>query len=310
MSLTFFPARVDIGVMIGPDGKTYGVKMTPEFERALGTLATQTGGSSNEDLELLAAQAGTTSTQVPDAAPFDPDPTIARLSNEVAGLRAQLQELMQVVYQLGQAGAASRASDAEQLLFAQLGQGSGTDWAHPGKIGSGKPNTGKFTTLEASGAITSTLASGGAAPLVIASDTVVPNLNVSKLLGRTWASPGDIGTVAPKSAAFAGASTSAVVTLSRTGTSAGSGAIGADAAYAFRAFNSGFADVFNVAQGAAQFNVTGGGFSTTGSGTISGNCTVGAGFGCNAKGPQGAAASGGTLAGVIAALVANGILSS
>jgi hypothetical protein len=35
-----------------------------------------------------------------------------------------------------------------------------------------------------------------------------------------------------------------------------------------------------------------------------------AGFGCNGKGAQTAAASGGTLAGVIAALVANGILSS
>jgi len=38
--------------------------------------------------------------------------------------------------------------------------------------------------------------------------------------------------------------------------------------------------------------------------------TATAGFGCNGKGAQGAAASGGTLAGVIAALVANGILSS
>lgn len=37
---------------------------------------------------------------------------------------------------------------------------------------------------------------------------------------------------------------------------------------------------------------------------------VEAGFGCNGKGAQPAAASGGTLAGVIAALVANGILSS
>lgn len=37
---------------------------------------------------------------------------------------------------------------------------------------------------------------------------------------------------------------------------------------------------------------------------------IAAGFGCNGKAPQAAAASGGTLAGVIAALVANGILSS
>lgn len=38
--------------------------------------------------------------------------------------------------------------------------------------------------------------------------------------------------------------------------------------------------------------------------------TASAGFGCNGKAAQSAAASGGTLAGVIAALVANGILSS
>lgn len=44
--------------------------------------------------------------------------------------------------------------------------------------------------------------------------------------------------------------------------------------------------------------------------TVSGAATVTGGFGCNGKSPQTAAASGGTLAGVIAALVANGILSS
>jgi hypothetical protein len=43
--------------------------------------------------------------------------------------------------------------------------------------------------------------------------------------------------------------------------------------------------------------------------TTAGVAAVGA-FGANGKAPQGAAASGGTLAGVIAALVANGILSS
>lgn len=41
-----------------------------------------------------------------------------------------------------------------------------------------------------------------------------------------------------------------------------------------------------------------------------GGVQLAAGFGCNGKSPQTAAASGGTLAGVIAALVANGILSS
>lgn len=44
--------------------------------------------------------------------------------------------------------------------------------------------------------------------------------------------------------------------------------------------------------------------------TVTGAASVSGAFGCNGKAPQAAAASGGTLAGVIAALVANGILSS
>lgn len=53
-----------------------------------------------------------------------------------------------------------------------------------------------FATLTATGQITSTLATG-TAPLVIASTTVVGNLNVSQLLGATWAAPGAIGGTTP-----------------------------------------------------------------------------------------------------------------
>lgn len=49
--------------------------------------------------------------------------------------------------------------------------------------------------------------------------------------------------------------------------------------------------------------------AATGGGSFD-TVTAAAGFGCNGKAPQVAAASGGTLDGVIAALVANGILSS
>jgi hypothetical protein len=42
----------------------------------------------------------------------------------------------------------------------------------------------------------------GTAPLSIISTTVVPNLNVSQLLGNTWSSPGTIGSVTPSTGKF------------------------------------------------------------------------------------------------------------
>lgn len=57
------------------------------------------------------------------------------------------------------------------------------------------------TTGLFSGQITSTVATG-TAPLVIASTTVVPNLNASLLLGCTWAVPCAIGSTTPNSGAF------------------------------------------------------------------------------------------------------------
>lgn len=49
--------------------------------------------------------------------------------------------------------------------------------------------------------LTSTIAIG-TAPLTVTSTTVVPNLNVSQLLGNTWASPGTIGGTTPGNATF------------------------------------------------------------------------------------------------------------
>lgn len=67
--------------------------------------------------------------------------------------------------------------------------------------------TGAFTTISASGQITSTV-STGSAPLVVASTTVVGNLNVSALLGATWAAPGTIGSGTPSTGAFTTVTTS------------------------------------------------------------------------------------------------------
>jgi len=79
-------------------------------------------------------------------------------------------------------------------------------------IGAATPTTGKFTTLQASGVITSTLATG-TAPFSITSTTVVPNLNVSQLLGNTWAVPGTIGSTTPNSGAFTTLSTNTVTSV-------------------------------------------------------------------------------------------------
>lgn len=77
----------------------------------------------------------------------------------------------------------------------------GADWSTPGPIGGGTPSSGAFTTVSATGQITSTLATG-TAPLVVASTTKVANLNADLLDGADWASPAAIGSVSPSSGAF------------------------------------------------------------------------------------------------------------
>lgn len=85
-----------------------------------------------------------------------------------------------------------------------------------GKIWNGAFGTGSFT-----GQVTSTLATG-TAPFSIASTTVVPNLNVSQLLGKTWAIPDPIGATTPGTGAFTtvniGTGTTITKVLSATAT--------------------------------------------------------------------------------------------
>lgn len=68
-------------------------------------------------------------------------------------------------------------------------------------IGASNPSSSNFTTIGATGQITSTLASG-MAPLVIASTTKVANLNADKLDDADWAAPAAIGTGTPAAATF------------------------------------------------------------------------------------------------------------
>jgi len=75
-------------------------------------------------------------------------------------------------------------------------------------IGGSTAAAGSFTTLSATGQITSTV-STGTAPLVIASTTKVSNLNVDLLDGADWASPAAIGSTSAAAGSF--------TTLSATG---------------------------------------------------------------------------------------------
>ena len=77
----------------------------------------------------------------------------------------------------------------------------GKTFAAPAAIGSGTPASGAFTTLSATGQFTSTLATG-TAPFVVASTTLVSNLNASFLGGATFAAPGTIGGTTPGAAVF------------------------------------------------------------------------------------------------------------
>jgi hypothetical protein len=77
----------------------------------------------------------------------------------------------------------------------------GTDWTAPGTIGGTTPGAANFTTISASGVITSTRATG-TAPFTVASTTNVANLNCSSLLGSTWAIPAAIGSTTPAAGTF------------------------------------------------------------------------------------------------------------
>jgi hypothetical protein len=100
-------------------------------------------------------------------------------------------------------------------IFARIGGNTldlvaAVPWAAPtAAIGSTTPVAGSFTTLSASGAITSTLADGNP-PFVVTSTTNVPNLNASSISGATFAATGPIGGTTPNIALFTRASTSAI----------------------------------------------------------------------------------------------------
>lgn len=72
-------------------------------------------------------------------------------------------------------------------------------------------NAGVFTTISASGQITSSVITG-TAPLVITSTTKVANLNADLLDGTDWRAPGPIGGTTPDTGAFTALTATTVTT--------------------------------------------------------------------------------------------------
>jgi hypothetical protein len=254
-TLNLFPARVPIG-LVQPDGT---VLMTPELTRAFRALFERVGGPDgmgSDDLAVLAASVaqvdsakGQAIEDVAAAAAPDLSGQVAALLAEVQDLRRQANELPLLQAELAEvrktladltvttlehparAELAEMRKDLEGIqLLASYQDPYRLDLTRPGPIGSSAASSGAFTTLSASGQITSTLATG-TAPFSIASTTVVPNLNVSQLLGNTWAAPAAIGSTTPAAGTFTsltvttglaafnkGASVNGPATLGATGT--------------------------------------------------------------------------------------------
>lgn len=200
--LTLFPARVAIGTANGVP-----VYMSAEFTRALSLLLERVGGPigpGTDDLALEDAMSGAIPLLAALAA------TVAEVQHQLAQAateRAAVAELRKLLeHQAMDQAAPVLILPGDPLFDAPLP----TDWEHPGRIGAATPNSGKFTTLAASGQITSTLAPG-TAPLVVASTTKVANLNADLLDGTDWAAPGTIGGTTPGSANFTTVAAAGVV---------------------------------------------------------------------------------------------------
>lgn len=93
----------------------------------------------------------------------------------------------------------------------------GNDWLAPGSIGSTTPGSGAFTTISATGVITSTLGTG-TAPLTIASSTKVANLNADWLDGADWAAPAALGSTTPAAVTGTTVTGNTSVTIGVSGT--------------------------------------------------------------------------------------------
>ena len=121
-----------------------------------------------------------------------------------------------------------KESGAGNTGWVAVSAGGAVTWTVPGTIGSATPNTGAFTTLSVTGAVTSTL-STGTAPFTISSTTKVSNLNVDLLDGSDWTSPSAIGTTTPAAGTFTTLSANSMIVVGtpmlRSGTGSPEGVV-------------------------------------------------------------------------------------
>lgn len=220
-TLNLFPARIEIGQfkLKGADGRETDIKVypSPELVRAFADLFARVGAANGADTASIELAAGF-APLVPPVAPaltFDSAPGPGS-AGEVATLRAELQNALLALegarvaaadavarmeaLELSLAPTAALPVDWENRLEAlemqlQPAPALSIDLGAPGPIGYRVPGTGKFTTIESTVAV-------GTAPLIVASTTQVANLNVSQLVGKTWAAPAAIGTTTPAAANF------------------------------------------------------------------------------------------------------------
>jgi len=210
-----FPARF---AFTNPDGTLTmeALKLMREWFNRIGGA----NGITTEDLDIL-AQFTPQTTKQPDNLDWLPvtvpqqniefqEPsliaTVAELAKTVADLKLQIEALESNTAEVAKVKNFCQELDIS-YSFA-MAKNAYVDWEHPGRIGYATANSGAFTTISATGQITSTLVTG-TAPLVIASTTNVANLNASSLSGATFAAPGAIGGGTPGTGAF--------TTLSTTG---------------------------------------------------------------------------------------------
>jgi hypothetical protein len=329
-TLNLLPTRVPIGQVTDPSGRKLDVLITPEFVRVLTAMFQRMGGAaglSNTDLEalLVTAMIQTPQQQGRDdaalCAPVDAWPMVAELQAQNEALRMQMQALVGITEQVAELRKTIDAMQMESGGAAALV----VDWERPGKIGEATANSGKFTTLTATGpAKVGTTGTAGAVQLARASDGL--GVGTATMNGNTLEvdnQAGDIVTKRGGTERIRATGTGATVSGDATATGAlVSGAVGASGQLKLARASDGATgtvatfsgndllldsppgDVVILRGSVERIRATASGAA------VSGTMGVSAGFGCNGKSPQAAAASGGTLAGVIAALVANGILSS
>jgi len=103
---------------------------------------------------------------------------LMRLTSSLFTLKLPATTNSQITSTLSTGTAPLVIASTTQVANLNVSQLEGNTWEVPGTIGSTTPNTSKFTTISASGQVTSTL-STGTAPLVIASTTTVPTLTLT-----------------------------------------------------------------------------------------------------------------------------------